>query len=72
MGRGGRGDGRKGGRGGRGSVMPNSLKFGFIHHRIESCGPSNGRHKIAQDRPGFFAMLRFLPGEIDDGRDTLC
>ena len=53
--------------------MPERLKFGFGHHRIESCGPSNnGRHKIAYDRPDFFAMLRSLPGAIDDGRDTLC
>ena len=37
----------EGGRGGRGSVMPMRLKSGFGHHRIESCGPSNGRHKIA-------------------------
>ena len=42
-GRGGRGKGRGGGRGG---VMPKRLKSGFGHHRVESCGPSNG-HKIA-------------------------
>ena len=35
------------GRGGRGSVMAKRLKSGFGHHRIESCGPSYGRHKIA-------------------------
>ena len=40
----------EGGKGGRGSVMPKRLKSGFGHHRIESCGPSNGRHKIASDR----------------------
>ena len=41
-----RGEGGKGG-GGRGGVMPKELKSGFGHHRLESCGPSNGRHKIA-------------------------
>ena len=35
------------------------------------CGPSNGRHKTAQDRPVFFAMLRSLPGAIDVALDTL-
>ena len=32
------------GGGGRGGVMPKRLKSGFGHHRLESCGPSNGRH----------------------------
>ena len=73
-GEGGRGEGRRerGGERGRGSVMPERLKSGFGHHRIKSCGPSNGRHKIAKDRPDFFAMVRSLPGAIDNGRDTLC
>ena len=44
LGEGGR---EEGGRGGRGSVMPKRLKSGFGHHRLVSCGPSNGRHKIA-------------------------
>ena len=35
------------GEGGRGGVMPKRLKSGFGHHRLESCGPSNGRDKIA-------------------------
>ena len=35
------------GGGGRGDVMPKRLKSGFGHHRLESCGPSNGRDKIA-------------------------
>ena len=52
--------------------MPKRLKSGFGHHRIESCDPSNGRHKIALDRPYLIAMLRYLPGAIDDGRDTPC
>ena len=45
----GEGGGRGGdwGRGGRGSAMPQRLKSGFGHHGLESCGPSNGRHKIA-------------------------
>ena len=43
-GEGGRG---KGGGAGRGGVMPKRLKSGFGHHRLEMCGPSNGRHKIA-------------------------
>ena len=37
-----------GGGGGKGgSVMPTRLKSGFDHHRLERCGPSNVRHKIA-------------------------
>ena len=47
------------------------LKFGPGHHRLEIRGPSNGRHKIAQDRPDFFAMLRSLPSANDDALDTL-
>ena len=39
------GMGRRGG--GRGRVMPKRLKSGFGHHRLQSCGPSNGRHNIA-------------------------
>ena len=41
----GRGIGGAGGRGGTGGVMPKRLKSGFGHYRIESCGPSNGRHR---------------------------
>ena len=37
----------EGGRRGRGGVMPKRLKSGSGHHRLEICGPSNGRHKIA-------------------------
>ena len=46
---GGRGEGEReeGGRGERASVMPKRLKSVVGHHRIESCGPPNGRHKIA-------------------------
>ena len=47
QGGGGEGEREEGGMGGRGSVMPERLKSGFGHHRIESCGLSNGRHKIA-------------------------
>ena len=49
LGEGGRGEGEReeGGRGGRWSVMPKRLKSGFGHHRIESCGPFNDRHKNA-------------------------
>ena len=36
-----------GGKGERGGVMPKRLKSGSGHHRLEICGPSNGRHKIA-------------------------
>ena len=39
------GERRRGG-GGEG-VLPKSLKSGSAHHRLEACGPSNGRHKIA-------------------------
>ena len=42
----GRGEGR-GRAGGRGGVLPKTLKAGSGHHRLEICGPSNGRHKIA-------------------------
>ena len=41
-----RGRGEKGGWGRRG-VMPKRLNSGFGHHRVDSCGPSIGRHKIA-------------------------
>ena len=70
---GGRGGGERGerGEGGRGGVMPERLKSGFGHHRLEGCGPSNRHHKIALDRPDFFAMLRCLPSAIDDLLDTL-
>ena len=53
MGRGGEGTGggerewEKGRTGGRGRAMPKRMKPGFGHHRLESCGPSNGRHKLA-------------------------
>ena len=67
---GGRGEGGKEG-GGTGGVFPKRLKSGSGHHRLENCGPSNGRHKIAEDRPDFFAMLRSLPSAIDDALDTL-
>ena len=40
----GEGGGREGGRGG---VLPKRLKSGSGHHRLELCGPSNGRHKLA-------------------------
>ena len=56
-----------GGRGGgeRGGVLPKRLKSGSGHHRLESFGPSDGRHKLAQGRPDFLAMLRSLPSGID-------
>ena len=41
-----RGEGEKG-EGGRGGVLPKGLKSGSGHHRLEVCGPSNGRHKLA-------------------------
>ena len=46
QGGGGRGKGGGGGEMGRGGVMPQRLKSGSGHHRLEICGPSNGRHKI--------------------------
>ena len=42
-GRGAEGGGEKGG----GVVMPKRLKSGPGHYRLEICGPSDGRHKIA-------------------------
>ena len=51
--------------------MPKRLKSGSGHHRLEICGPSNGRHKIAYDRPDFFAMLRSLRSAIDGALETL-
>ena len=41
------GKGDSGGGGGRGGVMPKRLKSGSGHRRLEICGLSNGRHKIA-------------------------
>ena len=35
------------GEGGRGDVLPERLKSGSGHHRLEMCGPSNGHHKLA-------------------------
>ena len=64
---------RPGGGGNRGgSVLPKRLKSGSGHHRLDICGPSNGRHMIAQDCSIFFAMLHSLPSTIDDALDTLC
>ena len=34
------------GSGGKGGVMPKRLTSGSGHHRLEACGPSNGRHKL--------------------------
>ena len=42
--------------------MPNRLTS---HHRLEACGPSNGRHKLAQRRPDFFALLRSSFSAVD-------
>ena len=63
------GGGGKGGAGG-GDVTPKRLKSVSGHHRLDICGPSNGRHNIALDRPDF-AMLRSFPSAIDDALDTL-
>ena len=35
------------GGGERGGVLPKRLQSGSGHHRLEICGPSNGRHKLA-------------------------
>ena len=51
--------------------MPKRPKSGSGHLRLDNCRPSNGRQKIAYDRPDFFAKLRSLPSAIDDARDTL-
>ena len=51
--------------------MPTRLKSGSFHHRLEIRGPSNGRHKVANDHPDFFALLHYLPSAIDDALDTL-
>ena len=51
--------------------MPKRLRSESGHHRLESCGPFNVRHRIAYDRPGLFAMLRSLPSAIFDAVDTL-
>ena len=42
---GGGGTGRRVG-GGKGGCHAKRLKSGFGHHRLESCGPSNGRDKM--------------------------
>ena len=45
---GGEGGEEQGGRGGgRGGVLPKRLRSGSGHHRLEVCGPSNGRHNKA-------------------------
>ena len=36
-----------GGEGGRRGVLPGRLKSGAGHHRLEVCGPSNGRQNLA-------------------------
>ena len=33
--------------GGREGALPKRRKSGSGHHRLEICGPSNGRHKLA-------------------------
>ena len=50
--------------------MPKRLRSGSGHHRLEACGPSNGRHKLAYRRPNFFALLR-SPSSAIDALDTL-
>ena len=42
---------RTGGGVGRGGVMRKRLRTGSGHHRLEACGLSNGRHKLASVRP---------------------
>ena len=37
-----KGEGERGG-----SFLPKRLESGSGHHRLEICGPFNGRHKIA-------------------------
>ena len=54
-----------GGQGGKGGVLPKRLKSGSGHHRLEVCGPSNGRHKLAQGHHDSFASLRSSPSAID-------
>ena len=46
-GKGGKGEGGRRGKGERGGVLPKRLRFESGHHRLEACGPSNGRHKLA-------------------------
>ena len=59
------------GEGGKRGVLPKRLKPGFGNHRLERCGPSNGRHKIEFDCPDFFPMFRYLARAINDALDTL-
>ena len=42
-----RGEGVRGEGEGRGSVMPKILRSRSCHHRLEACGHSNGRHRLA-------------------------
>ena len=59
------GGGERGG-GGRDAGRPaKRLKSGSGHNRLEVCGPSNGRHKLAQGRHDFIALLRSSPSAID-------
>ena len=50
--------------------MPKSLKSESGHHRLEACRPSNRRHKLAQRRPDFLALLGSPPSAIT-ALDTL-
>ena len=56
-------EGKGGGKGG--GVLPKRLQSGSVDHRLGNCGPSNGRHKIAQDRPDVLALFRSLPSAIE-------
>ena len=50
--------------GGTWVVLPQILKSGS-GHRLEACGPSNGRHKLSYGHPDCFALLRSAPSAID-------
>ena len=62
------GRGRRGEGGGR---LAQETEVWVWPSSSRNCGPSNSRHKIAEDRPDFFAMLRYLPSAIVDALDTL-
>ena len=55
-----------GGEGGRRGVLPGRLKSGAGHHRLEVCGPANGRQDLAYGCCDFFALLRCSVSDIDE------
>ena len=45
---------------GKGGVLPKTLKFGSEHHRLEDCGPCNGR-QVGVTPTSLFRLVSFSP-----------